>query len=101
VTETALQVAVVVAHPDDETLWCGGLILQNADWHRRIVTLCRGSEFDLVITHEPGGNGPPIVRSDADRREMLPPQVWREKRRVLTRRSTPFFDEIRARGESA
>jgi hypothetical protein len=31
-----------------------------------------------------GGTHPPLVQSDADRREMLPLDVWREKRRVLT-----------------
>ena len=38
--------AVIVAHPDDETLWAGGLLLTHpeARWH--IVTLCRASDSD-------------------------------------------------------
>ncbi len=38
--------AVIVAHPDDETLWAGGIILAHpeAAWH--IITLCRGSDTD-------------------------------------------------------
>lgn len=34
-------VAIIVAHPDDETLWAGGMILQNPSWQCIIVCLCR------------------------------------------------------------
>jgi LmbE family N-acetylglucosaminyl deacetylase len=37
---------VLVAHPDDETLWCGGYILAHPEFLWRIVTLCRGSDPD-------------------------------------------------------
>jgi LmbE family N-acetylglucosaminyl deacetylase len=38
------RAAVVVAHPDDETLWCGGYILAHPDFDWRIGTLCRASD---------------------------------------------------------
>ncbi|NQU81880.1 MAG: PIG-L family deacetylase [Bacteroidetes bacterium] len=37
-------VAVIVAHPDDETLWAGGTILSYPSWKWFIVSLCRGSD---------------------------------------------------------
>jgi LmbE family N-acetylglucosaminyl deacetylase len=40
------RAAVVVAHPDDETLWCGGYILAHPEFHWRVVTLCRASDPD-------------------------------------------------------
>lgn len=40
------RVAVIVAHPDDETLWAGGQILARPDWDWTIVTLCRGNDPD-------------------------------------------------------
>jgi LmbE family N-acetylglucosaminyl deacetylase len=39
-------VAVIVAHPDDETLWAGGTILRNPSWKCFIVCLCRRSDND-------------------------------------------------------
>ena len=40
------RVAVLVAHPDDETLWCGGTLLQHPTWDVFIGTLCRASDPD-------------------------------------------------------
>jgi LmbE family N-acetylglucosaminyl deacetylase len=36
----------MVAHPDDETLWMGGVLLMNPQWRCRICTLCRASDKD-------------------------------------------------------
>jgi len=38
--------AVIVAHPDDETLWCGGAMLANPQINWTILTLCRKSDPD-------------------------------------------------------
>ena len=38
--------AVIVAHPDDETLWMGGTILMNPDNDWTIITTCRKSDPD-------------------------------------------------------
>lgn len=56
------RVGVVVAHPDDEVLWAGGLLLSRPEWSLRIVTLCRGTDPDrapkfrraLAVLHAEG-----------------------------------------------
>lgn len=45
-TESARSVGVVVAHPDDETLWAGGLLLSHPEWSVSIVSLCRRDDPD-------------------------------------------------------
>ena len=39
-------VALIVAHPDDETLWIGGTILSHPTCEWFIVSLCRGKDPD-------------------------------------------------------
>lgn len=39
-------VAIIVAHPDDETLWAGGVILKHSDWKPFVVCLSRKSDPD-------------------------------------------------------
>ncbi|RFS26533.1 PIG-L family deacetylase [Chitinophaga silvatica] len=39
-------VAVIVAHPDDETLWAGGTMLYHSNWEWVVVSLCRASDPD-------------------------------------------------------
>lgn len=38
--------AVIVAHPDDEVLWAGGLILMHPENNWTIITACRKSDTD-------------------------------------------------------
>ena len=37
---------VVVAHPDDETIWMGGTILANPKINWTVLCLCRASDKD-------------------------------------------------------
>ncbi len=54
--------AVLVAHPDDETLWAGGTILSHSSWKWYIVTLSRAGDPDRAprfhrALHELGVSG--------------------------------------------
>ena len=41
------KVLIIVAHPDDETIWMGGTILRKIeDWDTTIISLCRKSDED-------------------------------------------------------
>ncbi len=44
--KTPKSVLIIVAHPDDETLWAGGTILNNPSWNCFIISLCRKEDAD-------------------------------------------------------
>ena len=46
------NVAIIVAHPDDETLWAGGTILSHPEWKCFIACLCRKSDTDRAPKFE-------------------------------------------------
>ena len=48
-TQVLKTVAIIVAHPDDETLWAGGTILRHPSWKCFIVCVCRSSDTDRAI----------------------------------------------------
>jgi LmbE family N-acetylglucosaminyl deacetylase len=71
------RAAVVVAHPDDETLWAGGTILAHpeADWF--VAALCRGDDPDrarrfLRALERLGATGRMAALDDGPRQIQLP-----------------------------
>lgn len=51
-TSAIKNVAIIVAHPDDETLWAGGTLLLHPGWQCFIVCLCRKSDPDRAPKFE-------------------------------------------------
>jgi len=41
-----VEALMIVAHPDDETIWAGGLIERKKNWHWTIASMCRASDPD-------------------------------------------------------
>lgn len=41
-----MDALVIVAHPDDEVIWSGGLILRHPDWRWQVLSLCREDDQD-------------------------------------------------------
>lgn len=41
-----MRCLVIVAHPDDEVIWMGGLILRRGDWEWHVLSLCRLGDPD-------------------------------------------------------
>jgi len=70
-----MRAAMIVAHPDDEIIWGGGLILQHPDWAWTVLSLCRADDPDRrpkfeAVCKRLGVTG---IISDLDDSELLAP----------------------------
>ncbi len=68
---------VIVAHPDDETIWMGGTILKNKNWKWTILSLCRKNDADrkpkfMKVCSFYGADG---IISDLDDEKLEPLQI--------------------------
>ena len=95
------EVAVVVAHPDDETLWVGGTLLMERDWNCRILGLCRAGDSDRAPRFQKAiacfnGAGELQDCDDSPEQRPLPPA---EMLQVISRWAVSFtFDLVITHG---
>ena len=91
------KVALIVAHPSDETLWAGGTILSHPSWDWFIVSLSRGGERDhaqkfLQALQQLGAQG---VIGDLDEGDDQKPLNETEvKQTILDLLPEQYFDLI-------
>ena len=88
---------VIVAHPDDETIWMGGTILMNPQIKWTCFSLCRADDADRApkfrrVCKYYGAKG---IISDLDDEEVL---NLRESLPEIRRRLLDFFSTFRNRG---
>lgn len=77
-----MTAAVIVAHPDDETLWCGGLILGRPDWDWFVLSLCRAEDPDRAprfrrVLRYLGAKGDMADLDDGPDQQALDPELIR------------------------
>ncbi|MEQ9378634.1 MAG: PIG-L family deacetylase [Imperialibacter sp.] len=93
-TKTCL---IVVAHPDDETLWAGGTLLSHPQWDCFIVSLCRKKDPDRApkfqkVLEALGANG--VMGDMNDDPEQRPIEEEEFERMVLKLLPEQAFDLV-------
>jgi LmbE family N-acetylglucosaminyl deacetylase len=95
--ETFKTVAIIVAHPDDETLWAGGLLLNHPEWDLYVASLCRGEDPDRApkffnVLNELGAQGKMGNMDDSP--ELLPLDQKQIQQHILELLPKQTFDLV-------
>ena len=87
--------AVIVAHPDDETLWAGGMILSHPGYNWFVASLCRKKDPDrsakfYKAMQSYGAKG--VLADLDDGPEQVPLTVWEVQQVILQLLPALAFD---------
>lgn len=97
IIKTQKDIAVIVAHPDDETLWCGGTMLlhPNSNWF--VACLCRKNDADRAPkfkTALTAYNAKGLMGNLDDSAEQVPLNKKEVKKAILSLLPKQNFDLI-------
>jgi len=93
---------VIVAHPDDETIWMGGTILRNKKWEWTILSLCRRTDPDRfpkyikVCSHY----GARAIISDLDDEHLKPLPIKEVEEKIMENLEELNYDYIFTHGKN-
>ncbi|MBS3168711.1 PIG-L family deacetylase [Candidatus Woesearchaeota archaeon] len=93
---------VIVAHPDDETIWMGGTILKNSNWDWTILSLCRRDDPDrmpkfMKVCKYYGVKG---LINNLDDEKMNPLSINEVKEKILEILDKLNYDYVYTHGEN-
>src|SRR3989338_9291501 len=102
--EDKINALVIVAHPDDETIWMGGTILQNLDWNWTIISLSRKNDPDRAPKFQRAckslNHYSTSIISDLDDQILQPLQIDEVKRKILFLLPKKNYDIIFTHGKN-
>jgi len=99
-----INALVIVSHPDDETIWMGGTILNHPDWNWTIISLCRKNDTDRApkfqrVCKALNHYSTPII-SDLDDENLQPLSIVEVKRKILYLTPKKIYDVIYTHGKN-